>query len=44
MFTILIHEPAAMVTLLAILVLSVALDVGWKRIHVNRTRPDHLGL
>lgn len=30
-FTTLIHEPASMVTLLAILVLSVALDVGWKR-------------
>ena len=43
-FTTLVHEPASMITLLAILVLSVALDVGWKRIHVNRTRPDHLGL
>jgi hypothetical protein len=29
--TTLIHEPASTVTLLAILVLSVALDFGWKR-------------
>ena len=30
-FTTLIHEPASIVTLLAILVLSIALDFGWKR-------------
>ena len=43
-FTTLIHEPASMVTLLAILVLSVALDFGWKRVHANRTKsvqPGH---
>ncbi len=43
-FTTLIHEPAAMVTLLAILVLSVALDVGWKRTEAgkaSRVRPAH---
>src|SRR2546427_8098486 len=36
-FTTLIHEPASMVTLLAILVLSVALDFGWERVRANRT-------
>jgi amino acid transporter len=36
-FTTLIHEPASMVTLLAILVLSVALDFGWKRAHARRS-------
>ena len=43
-FTTLIHEPASMVTLLVILVLSVALDFGWKRVHANRTKsvqPGH---
>ena len=30
-FTTLIHEPASIVTLAGILVLSVALDYGWKR-------------
>ena len=42
-FTTLIHEPASMVTLLAILVLSVALDFGWKRVRANRIRPVQLG-
>jgi drug/metabolite transporter (DMT)-like permease len=32
-FTTLIHEPASIVTLLAILALSVGLDYGWKRIN-----------
>ena len=32
-FTTLIHEPASIVTLLAILALSVGLDYGWKRSH-----------
>ena len=42
-FTTLIHEPASLVTLLAILVLSVALDFGWKRIRADRTKPVQLG-
>ena len=43
-FTTLIHEPASMVALLVILVLSVALDFGWKRVQANRTKsvqPGH---
>ena len=32
-FTTLIHEPASIVTLLAILVLSIGLDYGWKQGH-----------
>jgi amino acid transporter len=36
-FTTLIHEPASVATLLAILVLSVALDLGWKRTRAGRT-------
>jgi amino acid transporter len=35
-FTTLIHEPASIVTLLAILAISVGLDYGWKR-----SRPHH---
>src|SRR6516165_5134735 len=35
-FTTLIHEPASIVTILAILVLGVALDVGWKRVRARR--------
>ena len=35
--TTLIHEPASMVTLVAILVLSIVLDVAWSR---RRDRPD----
>jgi amino acid transporter len=42
-FTTLVQEPASMVTLLAILVLSVTLDFGWKRVHASRTRPEHPG-
>jgi amino acid transporter len=43
-FTTLIKEPASVVTLLVILVLSVALDFGWKRVHANRAgsvQPGH---
>ena len=32
-FTTVIHEPASIVMLLAILVLRVGLDYGWKRGH-----------
>jgi amino acid transporter len=35
-FTTLIHEPASVATLLAILVLSIALDLGWKRSRAGR--------
>ena len=42
-FTTLIHEPTSIVALLVILVLSVALDFGWKRVRDNRTRPAQLG-
>jgi amino acid transporter len=42
-FTTLIHEPASMVTLLAILVLSVALDFGWKRVRADRTKAVQIG-
>jgi L-asparagine transporter-like permease len=37
-FTTLIHEPASIVTLLGILLLSVALDLGWK--HRQTTKPE----
>jgi amino acid transporter len=37
-FTTLIHEPASIVTLLAVLALSFALDFGWKRVRDNRAR------
>jgi L-asparagine transporter-like permease len=36
--TTLIHEPASIITLAAILVLSVALDYGWKHFHDTRTK------
>ena len=42
-FTTLIHEPASMVTLLAILVLSVALDFGWKRARARRSEHVPVG-
>jgi amino acid transporter len=35
-FTTLIHEAASVITLLAILVLSIALDLGWKRTRAGR--------
>jgi len=38
-FTTLVQEPASVVTLLAIVALSIALDVGWKRTHANRSQP-----
>ena len=37
-FTTLIHEPASVATLLAILALSVGLDFGWKRSHARRAK------
>ena len=43
-FTTLIHEPASMVTLLAILVLSAALDFGWKRARARRSEHVPVGL
>jgi amino acid transporter len=36
--TTLIHEPASMITLLAILLLGVALDFGWKRTRAGRAK------
>ena len=42
-FTDLIHEPAAMVTLLAVILLSVGLDLGWKRSRAGRARRVQLG-
>ena len=41
-FTTLIYEPASIVTLLGILVLSVALDFGWKRTHSTGAKSDRL--
>ena len=41
-FTTLIHEPASIITLAGILVLSVALDYGWK--HFRDTRTKHVQL
>ena len=38
--TTLIHEPASIVTLVGILVLSVVLDVGWSRRRAGRRDPD----
>ena len=38
-FTTLIHETASIITLLAILGLSVALDLGWKRTEAGRAGP-----
>ncbi len=37
-FTTLIHEPASIATLAGILVLSVALDYGWKHFRGTRTK------
>jgi amino acid transporter len=42
-FTTLIHEPTSIVALLVILVLSVALDFGWKRVRDNRISHAELG-
>jgi amino acid transporter len=41
-FTTLIHEPASIVTLAGILVLSVALDYGWKHFHDTRAKDVQL--
>jgi hypothetical protein len=41
-FTTLIHEPASIVTIAGILVLSVALDYGWKRFHATRAKDVQL--
>jgi amino acid transporter len=41
-FTTLIHEPASIVTILAILALSVALDLGWKRRQASQA--DHVAV
>jgi len=35
LFTTLIHEPASIITLAGILVLSIGLDYGWKRGHTG---------
>ena len=43
MFTTLIHEPASIVTLAGILVLSLALDYGWKRSHPSSPVPVQVG-
>ena len=37
-FTTLIQEPASIVTIVAILVISLALDFGWARVRANRAR------
>jgi amino acid transporter len=42
-FTTLIHEPASMVTLGIILVLSAGLDFGWKRVRGGRTAHVQVG-
>ena len=42
-FTTLIHEPASMVTLGVILVLSAGLDFGWKRVRSDRTAQVQVG-
>jgi len=42
-FTTLIHEPASIVTLAGILVLSVALDYGWKRSRPSTAVPVQVG-
>jgi amino acid transporter len=39
-FTTLINEPASILTLLGILILSVALDFGWKRSQASRNTSD----
>ena len=42
-FTTLIHEPAPIVTLLGVFLLSIGLDLGWKRIRAGRARPVAAG-
>jgi hypothetical protein len=43
LFTTLIHEPASIITLLVILVLSIGLDYGWKRSRPSRPVPIQVG-
>jgi len=43
-FTTLIHEPASIVTLLAILVLSALLDYGWKHSQAGKPKPKDVEL
>ena len=40
--TTLIHEPASIVTLAVILLLSMALDYGWKHFHDTRAKDVQL--
>jgi predicted tellurium resistance membrane protein TerC len=42
-FTTLIHEPASIVTLLGVFLLSIGLDLGWKRIRAGRAKPVAAG-
>ena len=42
-FTTLIHEPASIVTLLAILALGAVLDFGWKRARASQAGPVRVG-
>ena len=42
-FTTLIHEPASIVTLLAILALGGVLDFGWKRARASQAGPVQVG-
>jgi hypothetical protein len=42
-FTTLIHEPASIVTIVAILALSVALDYGWKHWQAGRAADVQVG-
>jgi len=42
-FTTLIYDRGSIIALLVILVLSIALDFGWKRVHANRTKSVELG-
>jgi hypothetical protein len=41
-FTTLIHEPASIVTLAGVLVLSAALDYGWKHFPATRAKDVRL--
>jgi len=38
-FTTLIHEPASIITLLGVFVLSIGLDLGWKRARARGHKP-----
>ena len=43
-FTTLIHEPASMITLLAVILLGVGLDFGWKRTRAGRAKHEQVAL